>query len=280
MAKILTVFKWFITLGDEPQSFLGAGWIPAFLSRVSERKKRPWALRILSLSPHYFLDRDSPEYAGMSNDEYLEATFASLIRSRELIYEKILKPYLDSNHDVLDYGCGPGFLAKATAPHVKQIFAIDISAGAIACAKVVNSAENLHYLVADQDGFSAIPDEQLDAIFSFAVVQHLTNDSFEALLEKCQRKLKPDGRLVLHIQLKDDIWRTEDEHYSNRSIKGKIKYAYGLHCFGRTEQEHIEHVSRFNFTELEINKLEDFVPEFAAEVHSQRLLTARKKSGN
>ena len=58
-------------------------------------------------------------------------------------------------------------------------------------------------------------------------------------------------------------------------MQEKIKYELGLHCFGRTEQAHIDLVARHGFTDIEIIKLEDFVPEFASEVHSQRLLIAR-----
>ena len=84
--------------------------------------------------------------------------------------------------------------------------------------------------------------------------------------------------MILHIQLIDDIWHTESEHRSNTSVQGKIKYELGLHCFGRTEQEHIDLVSKHGFGDIGIAKLEDFVPEFASEVHSQRLLTASKGS--
>ena len=278
MSKMLNALKWGISRGKESQNFLGAKWIGSFLGKVSEKNRRIWALRILSLSPHYFLDREDPKYLGMSNDEYLNATFDSLIDSRENIYQKILRPYLSRKDVVLDYGCGPGLLARVTAPHVSKIYAMDISAGAVACARIVNPVENVEYIVADENGLSVITDTGLDIVYSFAVIQHLTNDIFEIVLKNCQAKLKPGGRLILHIQLTDDIWQSEDQYKADSSVHGKIKYELGLHCFGRTEQEHIDIVSRHNFVDIEIKKLEDFVPEFAHEVHSQRLLVARKAS--
>ena len=179
MSKMLNALKWGISRGKESQNFLGAKWIDSFLVRVSERNRRLWALRILSLSPHYFLDRNDPKYAGMNNDEYLNATFDSIVDSRENIYQMILKPYLSSEDLVLDYGCGPGLLARVTAPHVRKIYAMDISAGAVACAKIVNPVENVEYVVADESGLSAVPDAGLDAVYSFAVIQHLTNEVFD-----------------------------------------------------------------------------------------------------
>ncbi|CAN5706055.1 hypothetical protein BH24ACI3_BH24ACI3_06090 [soil metagenome] len=235
MSRIFTAFKWFIIRGKESQDFLSAAWIRLLLDHASASKKRLWALRILALSPHYFLDRKDPKYAGLSNDEYLEATFASLTESRERIYQKILKPYLGPNDVVIDYGAGPGFLARATAPHVNKIYAVDISKGAVACAKIVNPHESIEYLVADQDGLDTIPDGQIDAVYSFAVIQHLTDQTFVHVLDTCRQKLKPNGRLILHIQLTDEIWTTEAEWKAGTSLKDKIKYDYGLHCFGRTE---------------------------------------------
>ncbi|HEY0658392.1 MAG TPA: class I SAM-dependent methyltransferase, partial [Pyrinomonadaceae bacterium] len=256
MGKILNVAKWGITLGKEPQNFLSAKWIQAFLKRVPESNKHIWALRILSLSPHYFLEPDNPEYRGMSNNEYLQACFNLLTKSREDIYQKILKSYLKENFEVLDYGCGPGFLAKATAPHVKKIYAVDISIGAIACAKIINSAQNIEYIVSDEAGINSIPDKSVDAVYSFAVVQHLTDAVFEKILENCRLKLKPDGQLILHIQLKDSVWRTEEDWKNGKSIKSKIKYQYGLHCFGRSEQEYSDIVARHQFGDIEIKKIE------------------------
>lgn len=276
MRNLLNVAKWAITLGKESQNFLGAKWIPAFLKRLPESKKRIWALRIMSMSPHYFLEPDNPAYLGMNNRQYLEAAFQSLTKSRIDIYEKILKQYLDETFAVLDYGCGPGFLAKATAPHVRKIFAIDISAGAIACAKIINPAPNIQYLKATETCLKDIPAKSLDAVYSFAVVQHLTDEVFEIVLENCKQKLKPDGTLILHIQLIDEIWRTEEQWKSDRSTKGKVKLKYGLHCFGRTEQEHIDIVSRHQFTHIKLEKIEDIIQERFEEIRSQRLLTARK----
>lgn len=256
---------------------MGAKWVGAFLKKVSKSKKRIWALRLLSMSPHYFIFPDAPEYRGMSKDEYLEAAFEAVTESRENISQNLLKAQLNKNYKVLDYGCGPGFLAKAASPFVEKIYAIDISAGAIACAKILNSAENIEYLVADEAGLKMIPDKTVDAIYSYAVVQHLTNESLGLVLENCHRILKPDGKLLLHIQLIDEIWQTEKDWKKDTSIKSKIKYNYGLHCFGRTEEEYIENVSKHGFSDVKIEQFEGFAAQYDEELKSQRLLIAYKK---
>ncbi|MGB7069368.1 MAG: class I SAM-dependent methyltransferase [Pyrinomonadaceae bacterium] len=276
MRKIFNVAKWGLSLGRESQNFLGAKWITAFLAKVPNSGKRSWALRILSLSPHYFLDPENPAYKAMSNDEYLEATFAEGVESREKIYTHILKDHLNGKDIVLDYGCGPGFLAKALAPHVSSVFACDISPGALACARILNAADNLEYVAADDAGLSLIRDESIDAVISFAMVQHITDDIFDQVLRNMHRKLRSGGKLILHIQLLDAVWRTEDEWKGDQSLTGRIKYRYGLHCFARSEVNHIRAVETNGFSKIKITSIADFVPEQFDDICSQSLLVAVK----
>lgn len=276
MRKLLNIVKWGSTLGSQPQAFLSAKWIGRFLSRTSKSNRRLWALRILSLSPHYFIKPDDPKYKGFSHNDYLEAVFKECADSRVKIFEQILRPYVSSEDIVLDYGCGPGLLAVVTAKYVKKIYACDISTGALACAKILNPAPNLEYIVADETGFASIADGSLDVIYSFAMVQHLTDEVFEIVLTNCSRKLKSGGRLVLHIQLIDEVWKTEVQWKADTSLQGKIKYKYGPHCFGRTEQSHIDAVTKYGFRDIKIESIADFIPEDFDDICSQSLLTAVK----
>lgn len=274
MSKLLNFVKWGISLGSEPQNFLGAKWIPAFLNKVPEKNKRKWALRILNLSPHYFFDGDNPDYKGMSTDEYLETVFEINAASRREIYQMILKDPLEKDFTVLEYGCGPGFLAKAVSPHVKKIYACDISIGAIKCAEILNNADNIEYLIADNKGLAKIEDKSLDAIFSFAVIQHLTDEVFEIVLKNSRQKLKTGGKIVFHIQLNDEVWKPEEAWRSDTSLKGKLKYKYGLHCFGRTKEKHEELISKHGFSIKEFVSLQHLQNPNSSDADSQFLVVA------
>src|SRR5690349_19147085 len=140
MATAVDILKWSLSLGRTPQSFLGAKWLRRILDRAPQNKKRIWALRLLSLSPHYFINPDDPKFRGLRGDEYLEKAFQVGVESRQLIYDRIVKPHANPEDVVMDYGCGPGFLSRAIAPHVRQVYGCDISDGALACARVLNSA--------------------------------------------------------------------------------------------------------------------------------------------
>lgn len=276
MPKILNIAKWISTLGSSPQTFLGAGWVTRVLNLSRESKKRIWALRLLSLSPHYFIHPENPEYKGLSNKEYLEAAFEVGVRSRQQIYDHILKNYLHTDDIVLDYGCGPGFLAKILARNVTQVYACDISAGALACAEVLNSSPNLKYLLADEEGMTNLPNESLNAVVSFAMAQHLSDRVLDLVLTQCWRKLKPGGKLLLHIQLLDDMWKSEEEWKSDVSIRGKLKLRYGLHCFGRTADAYHDKVAHHGFKNIEITKIADLVANKFDDIWSQHFLTSLK----
>lgn len=256
MSNSFKGLKYALTLGSDPQNFLGKWWIPAVLKKLPALKRRKWALRVLSLSPHYFFGDDPGE---KTLDENLEVRYRDGLRSRKKICELVLKDIIKENDVLLDYGCGPGFLAVNAAELVKKVYACDISAGALACAEIINSAPNLTYVRADENGMATIPDASIDVAYSFAVIQHLTDETFEHVLANCGRKVKPGGKLVLHIQLSDEIWKTEDEWKADTSVKGKLKFRYGLHCFGRTAEHHSELVEKYGFTDIRIEPLAEEV---------------------
>jgi cyclopropane fatty-acyl-phospholipid synthase-like methyltransferase len=275
MNKFLNVIKWGLTLGKEPQNFLGARWIEKFLAKIPASKKRLWALRFVSMSPHYFIS-ENPEYRRMTQEKALEASFEEVKISRVNIFEKLLKAHLERNFTVLDYGCGPGFIAKIAAGYVKKVYAIDISSGAVACAKIINAAENIEYLKADAKNLEKIPDESVDAVYSYAVVQHVTDEVLNIILANCRRKLKTGGKLLLHIQMPNEIWKSQKDWEKDNSLKGKLKYNYGLHCFGRTAEEYCEMAKKQGFADFQLEKFKGFDAQYTEELEFQRLLIAYK----
>lgn len=276
MGRILDIAKWSMTLGAEPQTFLGARWIKTVLNRAPASKKRIWALRLLALSPHYFLRPEGPEFEGLSDDEHLEKGYEECRESRLRVYDLIFKGRLRPSDVLIDYGCGPGFLSKAVAPHVSKVYSCDISSGALACAGVINGADNIEYVLATDESLSQIKDESVDVAISFAVIQHLSDETFETVLDKCFRKLKPGGKIIFHIQMINDLWQTEDEWKNDSSIKGRLKFRYGLHCFGRTEEAHLQLVAKHGFENIVTEDLTEMVPDDPEAVRSQSLLTATK----
>jgi hypothetical protein len=98
-----------LTRGPSSQNFIGAAWLTFLLKASPKSKQRRLALRILALSPHYFYRHLNPQYANLPYQEFLEAEFDRNTTGRRKICDLILKPYLNKDYVVMDYGCGPGF---------------------------------------------------------------------------------------------------------------------------------------------------------------------------
>jgi len=221
-----------MTMGSDPQSFISAKWIVSALKYCPSPLKRGLALRILSLSPHYFYRHMNPEYEQMPSKQFIEAELERNVKARRSIRDFILKPYLNSDYVVLDYGCGPGFLAYSVAEYVRQIFAVDISKGVLECAKIVHSAPNIDYIYAG-DLSTNVAARSLDLIYSFAVIQHVTDEVYDHILENCERLIKDDGKIVFHVELDGDNWKSEQAWKDDTSVIGKMRLQYGLNCFAR-----------------------------------------------
>jgi len=175
-------------------------------------------LHLLSLSPHYFFTSD------------LHAEDARNRTSREGLTGQLLAEFLNPDTVALDYGCGPGYMAAAVARRVRLVEAVDISRGVLACAGVLNAASNITYETPEE---ARDRPELVDLAYSFAVVQHLSDETFREVLSMLRRRIRPDGLLVLHFALPIDGWRTEDQLKADSSMQGRAKLRFGLNCFGR-----------------------------------------------
>jgi SAM-dependent methyltransferase len=270
--KILRYVLRILTLGRSPQSFIGALWIHRLLKAFPTSKRKWLALRILALSPHYFYRSANEAYLHMPLGAFLEAEYARNRETRQKIYDIILKRFLTPADLVLDYGCGPGFLARIVSTNVAKVYAMDIASGVLECAKILNRSDNLEYLLVDQA--RCVPSSSLDAIYSFAVIQHITDDAFERALNMCSEKLRPGGIIVFQVQLSDKECRTEQKWKRNASIKEKLRYRYGLHFFSRSSDYFLEVVLKFNLRALSLTPIAELCDTPFDDICVQHLLIA------
>jgi ubiquinone/menaquinone biosynthesis C-methylase UbiE len=185
-------------------AFLDRGWIPGLFRITPPGLRSPLALRLLSLSPHYWVYQWTNYYpAECGRREVLAREFARNASSRKEICESILSRFLRPEMTVLDFGCGPGFLAKEVSRHVARVVATDISRGVIACAQHINGAPNLTYVRNEQTGLRPIDDASIDLVYSFAVFQHLLKEQTLAFFREFRRVLKPGGTGVCHTILQE-----------------------------------------------------------------------------
>jgi cyclopropane fatty-acyl-phospholipid synthase-like methyltransferase len=224
----------------------------------------------LSLSPHYFYRE--PAYEGLSRADFTEREFERNRATREKLGRFILGPYLKAHHVVLDYGCGPGFLARYVAGSAATVYGVDISRGVLECAKIINSAPNLSFV--HLDDMALIGTATVDLAYSVAVAQHLTDSALARAFERLQQKLKPGGRLVLHVVLDAEGWRTEEEWKREVSFAGRLKLRYGLNCFTRSERRIRDMLETAGFGSIVVTPMRDICPEPFDDVCTQHLVCA------
>lgn len=196
----------FLTAVFSSRNFLGSPLISFLLSRAPKKHRKSLALRILGISPHYFIYQFTPRYSSkMPYRDILQAEHERITKSRQAISEKVLNRWLMPNMCVLDFGCGAGHLIYQIAHKVRRGIGVDISSGAIACAKELHGRENIEYLVSDKNFLSKIADQSVDLICSFNVIQHLREDTFDLFIKESFRILKADGKILCHIPLEEKL---------------------------------------------------------------------------
>jgi 2-polyprenyl-3-methyl-5-hydroxy-6-metoxy-1,4-benzoquinol methylase len=247
---------------DGSQNFLGARWVEWTVSNMPAMARERVALRFLSLSPHYFYDRDLAAEADRNR------------RSRQILADELIAQHLTSGSRVVDYGCGPGYLAAAVARKVAHVNAIDISRGALACARALNGLPNITYQTPEE--FCASGDAA-DVAYSFAVVQHLRTDVLVSVLGLLAAVVRPGGVLLLHFAVTSEQgYRTEGQWLSDMSLVGQTKIRYGLNCFGRSAAEMVDLVTRNGFTDVVTSPLRGVITIPGDDIPNQYLLTARR----
>jgi SAM-dependent methyltransferase len=276
MQTILFLIRTLLSSGKENQSFIGATWVVALLKATPKRFKRQLALLLLSWSPHYFYRDINSEYQRLPFTEFLEREATRNKESREKIMRIILAPYLRSHQRIMDYGCGPGFLANAVSPHVTRVFAVDVSNGVLECARTLNGQENITYLHATQ--LSSIEDGSIDLVYSFAVIQHVTDQVFRSILDVSNKALREDGKIVFHVVVDWQGWQSESDWASDKSIKGKVKLKYGLNCFSRDSKSLVRMLEEHGFSSIYLQPVKSICSEDFDDICNQHLITAVKNA--
>uniref|UniRef100_UPI0040476688 class I SAM-dependent methyltransferase n=1 Tax=Shewanella sp. TaxID=50422 RepID=UPI0040476688 len=190
--------------------------------------------------------------------------------SRRVLENDILSSYLKLDMVVLDYGCGPGFLAKHVCQKVKKIYAVDIDEGVIACAKIINPG---HQQIDYRNISGEIESGSCELVYSFAVFQHLTSEISEQAISFIYNSLALGGRVIVHLVIDADGWDTES-NINNPEMW--IKRKYGLNCFSRSYNEYYELFYKHGFRNIYIQPAVNLT-NVKDDIRDQHILIADKQ---
>ncbi|SQD97019.1 Methyltransferase type 12 [Parafrankia sp. Ea1.12] len=221
------------------RTFLGARWVRALLALTPPARQPGLALWLLGLAPHYFRGRDRGGEAHRNRV------------SRELFVRDVLAPFLAPEQDLLDIGCGPGYLARAVAGRVWSVTAVDVSRGVLACARVLNPAVNIDYRT-PREFFGSR--RRVDIAVSLAVAEHLGDGELSAMLSSVRPTLRPGGRLLLRVAVADSDTSGEGVPPSAGPAPG-LWGRYALRIHPRTRDHLVGLVERAGFSDVELHAL-------------------------
>ena len=114
---------------------------------------------------------------------------------------------------VLDVGCGPGLLAKAFAPHVREYVGVDLTPAMVAKAADIARAAGIANARFEVGDALALPFEaaSFDLALSRLALHHMSDP--RRAIQQMARALQPGGRLALFDMITSEV--TEESAYHN-----------------------------------------------------------------
>ena len=112
--------------------------------------------------------------------------------------EKIFKSFLGSSKVILEIGSGGGRFTEVLLPKCEKLIASDTSPAMLSLLKKrFGTTAKIEYVLLDGQGLGSIPDQAVDAVFSYGVFVHLQHWDIYNYLMEVRRILKPGGKAII-----------------------------------------------------------------------------------
>jgi len=161
-------------------------------------QKIKWEI-LAKLNPNYYVfsnklvSEDKIKYRKSGKDDF----------QKFILKDEELKRFLENSQSktCLEFGCGNGRMTEFLAEIFAKVYALDISEGMIESAKKrLSNIRNIIYIKNIGEKIS-LPDNSIDFIFSYAVLQHFPNKKMvKERLKEFHRIMKDDAIAKIQIR--------------------------------------------------------------------------------
>jgi ubiquinone/menaquinone biosynthesis C-methylase UbiE len=151
------------------------------------------------------------------SDEYDQVRSEWAVETADRVVERTLAG-IDGSETVVDIGTGTGVLALDIAPHVAQVYALDISDEMRARAREKASEQGIENVTVDYGQFRepasslALPDA-VDLVVSNFAMHHLNDEEKAEAVATIRSLLGTDGRFILGDVIVFDEADVSVDHY-------------------------------------------------------------------
>ena len=115
------------------------------------------------------------------------------------IVDDLVAPYLGSNVDVLELGCGGGKFSAHLHERVRRLVCADLSPDMLDRTRAhVGAGPDIEYVQLNGRDFAGVPDRSVDVVFSYDVLLHLQPQNVFSYLLDARRILRHDGIFMIH----------------------------------------------------------------------------------
>jgi SAM-dependent methyltransferase len=156
---------------------------------MTESMRRDWDNRARKDAFYYIAswraDWDLPQFLASGEEDCERFVTPAMQRAGFSPNEKTL----------LELGCGAGRMTHAFAKRFKQVIAFDVSSEMLGRGKKnLSSVQNVTWMQGNGIDLREAPDESVDFVFSYLVLQHLPKEELvRAYIREMHRVLKADG---------------------------------------------------------------------------------------
>ena len=113
-----------------------------------------------------------------------------------------------AGRSVLDYGCGPGFLASHLLDRNANVWGMDTSKESVAAANVMLEAEDgWRGAVAKRDGFLPFDEGAFDVVCCLETIEHVLDEDLQRTATEVLRVLRVGGSAIFTTPNDEDLDR-------------------------------------------------------------------------